>query len=672
MRPIYEHVYILFTELMKDIHFIRKKENIDALSRYKDYLRKGKTMENLKNTFCFDYLAETSFPIYLRNLVRIPSHHHDEQRFINECRIHYQGKPESLQFLDEFKEYYTPQTSILWYTREGFLFRLLNKALRHRDINGIYLLHFFIVDLFNEISLRCSYHEKAIDFCFRGQLISMDELDMFKEQKWFCANSFISATKNYALAQMFAGCGYVLVNGIERVIFRIKIPQSSWKTGYVADISKQSYNEDEEEVLFAAGTLFRKTQVSYNDIDRIWCISLEMCSSNVSPSPYTYIQYCSINMRLLELDCLLHKEMNHTFSEPDRYGEEFRNLYKVLLKELSPTLDIIQLCCCKDSSDSYEMKFLPLYKNTNNVITNLHIMTTVYDCLGMTYYYEKFNFDLALQYFTKAAELESQAILKNEHSTQRRYFYMACLYKIKGNFMSAWAMCRVILDKLNKWDCTVMNAILYAPQYKTKSYTYSPREIKNLKLFIDYAQIDIDKYWYGILVSYQHLYNSYRGKRMLSLDLAWLCLIKSIKMLMKYKAHDFVTLLSEFHKLFVFSTDNFKESLYHVQVLFKLEEDIETLLFKSFIPSFVECFKQYLYTLSGQPEREISWFYEFIGDNYASQGLMDTAIEWWRTAYQLWNRNTRFSAHAIRCEYKTEFPEYYQDLNAGIKPPIQR
>jgi len=181
---------------------------------------------------------------------------------------------------------------------------------------------------------------------------------------------------------------------------------------------------------------------------------------------------------------------------------------------------------------------------------------------------------------------------------------MACIYKIKGDFESAWNKCKEILDKSNKWDFIIMNVVTYAPRYKTKSYTYSQKEIKDFELFIDYARIDLDKYCYGILVTSQNLHENYKRTRMLSLDLAWSFSTKAIKMLMKYKVNDFVTLLSEFHKLFIFTTENFNECNDQIQVLSRIEEDIGELLFRSSIPYFVKYFKEYLYTLPEQPERE--------------------------------------------------------------------
>ncbi|CAF0786085.1 unnamed protein product [Didymodactylos carnosus] len=219
----------------------------------------------------------------------IPSNQNDKQRFSNECRIYYQGKQTILKFLDEFEEYYTSKTAIHWYTREGFLFRLINKAFRHRNINVINLLHFFIVDLFNEIKKTSTLQKQDHLVCFRGQLISNIELEALQEKKLIRANSFISATQNYELAKIFARGGAALTNDLQCVMFKIVIDKNAWKTKRFADIVKLSYNEDEEEIFFAAGIVFRSTSIIDDEDDRMWYVWLELYKSDFFPNAFIYI-----------------------------------------------------------------------------------------------------------------------------------------------------------------------------------------------------------------------------------------------------------------------------------------------------------------------------------------------------------------------------------------------
>jgi hypothetical protein len=44
---------------------------------------------------------------------------------------------------------YTSETAIRWYSRDSFLFKLLNQALRTENINDILKFRLFVHDLFN-------------------------------------------------------------------------------------------------------------------------------------------------------------------------------------------------------------------------------------------------------------------------------------------------------------------------------------------------------------------------------------------------------------------------------------------------------------------------------------------------------------------------------------------
>lgn len=656
---------------MKQIRLIKKKEKMYTLIGCKDYLRKEKTLGDLKGKFRCEMLIETSFPIYLQNLIKIPAHSQDINHFINQCKIRYQENPKALEFLHEFEEYYEPETAIFWYTREGFLFRLVNKALRHQDVDSIYLLHFFIADLFNQISLQgLTKDVSTCLLCYRGQLISKDELDKLEKERCFCAYGFISASKNKNIAEIFSGYKNENDNGLEHAIFKIEVPENAWKTGCVADISKQSYNENEEEILFAAGTLFEKRSVSFDEADQTWYIWLRMHSGNVRPSTYAYIQYCPINMRLSELDLLLYKEINRVYLKQDIYGDEFRNIYKILLTDLSSKHDEIKLCSCEDSANSYELILLPTFSSRHCLINDPRTMIAAYDCLGIINYYEKKNFNLALQYFNRAAELENNAII-NEQYSQRRYFYMACIYKIQAKFELAWDMCKTILKKLDRWDYPVMNAIIYAPLYKTKCYTYETNEYMNFKELLDYASVDLHKYWQNILTMYRRLHKDYKRQRLFSKQSAWSCSNKAIEILIKYKPDDFNTLLSEYYKFYLYTSVNFAKCDYEAQSLHVVEKDIEKLPFTYPIPYSIECSKKYFSPLPEGPPRNISWFYEYIGNWFALKEQFHEAKKWWTIAHQLWDRDFQLSSHAARCQFKISYPRYFWESHERAKLSIE-
>ena len=61
--------------------------------------------------------------------------------------------------IDEFKREYQSNAAIQWYTRDTFLYRLINQALRCEDIETLFACRLFITDLQKQLS---ELHEETI------------------------------------------------------------------------------------------------------------------------------------------------------------------------------------------------------------------------------------------------------------------------------------------------------------------------------------------------------------------------------------------------------------------------------------------------------------------------------------------------------------------------------
>ncbi|CAM4852394.1 unnamed protein product, partial [Rotaria magnacalcarata] len=81
--------------------------------------------------------------------------------------------------------------AVWWYTRDSFVYRLLNKALRVQNIDLLFLFRFFIRDI--EVQLK-QYQCSSLVRVYRGQLMSTDELDQLKMSlgEYISVNSFFS------------------------------------------------------------------------------------------------------------------------------------------------------------------------------------------------------------------------------------------------------------------------------------------------------------------------------------------------------------------------------------------------------------------------------------------------------------------------------------------------
>ncbi|CAF4183835.1 unnamed protein product, partial [Rotaria magnacalcarata] len=81
----------------------------------------------------------------------------DKNELINLCQKFYENNPKELSLVREFEQNYSSNQAVWWYTRDSFVYRLLNKALRVQNIDLLFLFRFFIRDI--EVQLkqyRCS------------------------------------------------------------------------------------------------------------------------------------------------------------------------------------------------------------------------------------------------------------------------------------------------------------------------------------------------------------------------------------------------------------------------------------------------------------------------------------------------------------------------------------
>lgn len=152
------------------------------------------------------------------------------------------------------------------FTRESFLYRLVNKILRENDTSKIdtlgpycYLLRAYIRRIGTDYS----------GTLFRGCNLSEDQIDQYREaaitKDWKVWTSFTSTSKNPAVAQAFQQNTRFIFNVEPINMFLVR----------AFDIQNLSINLDEEEVLLPAGVLFQVQSVERSDNNK-WIIKIKL------------------------------------------------------------------------------------------------------------------------------------------------------------------------------------------------------------------------------------------------------------------------------------------------------------------------------------------------------------------------------------------------------------
>jgi hypothetical protein len=164
--------------------------------------------------------------------------------------------------------------AIWWYTRENCLYRLLNKALRVQNIDVLFAFRFFIKDMFKNLSEEHKKCKRSSTNQFirvyRRQVISADEFDRMHNSigELISINSFFLTSRNRKRALEFIN-NVAPSDGIRQILFDIKV-DIRLSTKPFADVTKLSYfEEEEEEIIFMLGSVFRITSVIYSKQEHV-------------------------------------------------------------------------------------------------------------------------------------------------------------------------------------------------------------------------------------------------------------------------------------------------------------------------------------------------------------------------------------------------------------------
>ncbi len=211
--------------------------------------------------------------LLINSLLRMRANVNDKNELISMSKQIYKKNKHQLDTINEFDKKYSPGLAIWWYTRDSFLSRLLNKALRTQNIDMLFLFQFFIVDIRRQLEQLPRTSPIKV---YRSQLMSNDELKKLRNAigQFISINSFFSATMNTNQARSY----FDNSDGLERVLFEIDADPRLNSEKPFANI--KSYSSDkEEEVLFMLGSIFEIVKINRGN-DGIWTVQLKLCSDN--------------------------------------------------------------------------------------------------------------------------------------------------------------------------------------------------------------------------------------------------------------------------------------------------------------------------------------------------------------------------------------------------------
>lgn len=212
-------------------------------------------------------------------LLRMERKANDKDEFITYCSKLFTNEPSNMTKLEKFHLDYEEDKIFEWYSRDSFIYRLLNKALRTVNIDQLFLCRFLLQDLASQLSV---HQESSSVYVYRGQRLSRKELEDLSNQQnqYISITSFLSTSLKKNVAEFYLSQDNMNTDGSDQVSVIFEIEANPNLPGGIkpfADITGFSRFPAEEELLFMVGSIFRVTHVDITEPYSI--VRMELCSN---------------------------------------------------------------------------------------------------------------------------------------------------------------------------------------------------------------------------------------------------------------------------------------------------------------------------------------------------------------------------------------------------------
>ncbi|CAF0874649.1 unnamed protein product [Rotaria sordida] len=386
------------------------------------------------------------FQIFKDVILRLPRDNYAKQQMIEFCQYYYRGNEKELKFIREFEHDYKSNMAITWYTRETFLFKIVNKALRTEDIEQLRIFRFFIADL--SVNLTIEYEKlknkgEQILILYCGLKMEEEEFKNLKQNEGglISTNGFLSASRSKNVALKFAKKPSKR-SDIVSILYEIDCYIQELNSIIFADITELSVYANESEVLFDLGSTFEIISVKEDFQLNLWLIKLRTSNKGTKIAK----EYIELN-RKEEEETSIELIFGKLLADMGQYDQALKYFQNLLLDNHTKKDDVAKI---------------------NNLIG--------------TIYYNKDDFKQALQYYDLAYNL-----MMNDKSTRikdsaKPLTNIGLVYHRKGQYDRAYELYMKSLEIYNAY--------------------YGREHIKSTKILINIGNIYTETRKYNYALEY--------------------------------------------------------------------------------------------------------------------------------------------------------------------------
>ncbi|CAF0896621.1 unnamed protein product [Didymodactylos carnosus] len=341
---VYIDKNLLFEQLGKDLPLPKQQlSNSTEEGQRPLNLFERKDKDSLIRNLSKDSVAFIRYQLVIDILLRMPLSDDAKHVMSEYCRSCYKEEHPAQKHISEFENTYDIDVlgeAISWYTRPCFLNNLLSKTLSTQDPDDLFTFRFFISALHKELYLLNSGRTQSLPSkLYSGKVLSTDIVEDLQKniEGLVSMNGFFSTTTEPKVSNIYAGTSCSLPKDQKSVVFNLNI-KDSVLTKPFANIRKYSKIQDEDEILFSIGTVWRILDVKLIE-NEVWNIELELSKED--------------NERCIELSEYLKKQIGETptlltlgnFLSAIGQREKAEKYYILLLKELPKEHEDIGVIC---------------------------------------------------------------------------------------------------------------------------------------------------------------------------------------------------------------------------------------------------------------------------------------------------------------------------------------
>ncbi|CAF1319434.1 unnamed protein product [Rotaria sp. Silwood1] len=314
------------------------------------------------------------FQSFIEILLKIEKTQNDlEEMWAACCReANTENNDNYVQQIQNFQKDYSPNDAIRLYSKNSFLFRSINAALRCESMEKIFIFHPFIAHLHQQLvelgSQQRSKRQRSEYTFYRGAKLPKRIIQQLSDNKnnLISMNGFLSTTKNKTVANAYADPDNPVL-GYESVRFEMHLDENQLNEIIInkrpyADISNNSDHRDEDEVLFFMGFIWYIKSVEQT-AENLWKVELEL-STDVHVHMNSHLDESTNSCDYFALGRITHELGEYTNAI---------NFYKRMLR-LSPSFSqydrariYLYIAKSEYANNAYENAIENLQKSHENI-----------------------------------------------------------------------------------------------------------------------------------------------------------------------------------------------------------------------------------------------------------------------------------------------------------------